>query len=88
MPQADASIVAKLKRLFLFVSGVAVLVIGFINPFHVSLLRRAAVIAGGLLAINAATIYYWPIFRKRREQQDREMDELERELDKAERDSK
>jgi Flp pilus assembly protein TadB len=88
MPRTGLSTVAKLKNLFLFTCGVAMLVLGVINPLHASLLRRTAAIIGGILEISAATMYYWPNLRERREQQDRELDEVERELDEAERDSK
>ena len=88
MAQAKPKVSATLNRLLVFLAGIAALVVGLINPFQVPLWRRVTVIVFGLLMIGGSSMYYWPLYRKQREQMDREIDELDREMDQVDRDSR
>jgi hypothetical protein len=78
-----------LLRLFGLCGGLGLVVLGLIGRNaagdKVQLWRRGAVIAGGLFFLYCGSMYYWPKYRRVREQLDREWEQECREL---ERDSK
>jgi len=70
----EAPLKAKLTRLFSLVRGIAFVVLGLIgrspafNP--VALWRRLIAIAGGAFFLYRGSMYYWPKYRRMREERD------------------
>jgi hypothetical protein len=88
MPEPRLPITKTLQHTFWFLAGIAALVAAAINPLHVSSLRQIGIVAFGLVWLLTSTMYYWPVFRKRREELNKDMDEMEKELDDVDRSSK
>jgi hypothetical protein len=88
MAQPKSSLASTLERLLLFCGGIFIVVAALFNPRSMSLLPRAITILGGALAISLASMPYWPVYRKWREELDREIDDQERELNEAGNNSK
>jgi hypothetical protein len=72
---------ATLRRFFWLSVGIVFIAIGLIGigPAHAQLSPSRRVIAGvaGLFFVYCGSLYYLPKYRKRREELDKELDELE-----------
>ena len=88
MPEPRLPLTKTLQPIFWFLAGIALLILAVTNPRDVSPLRRTATGAGALLMLFISTRYYWPVYRKRREQLYRELDDMERESDELDRGAK
>jgi hypothetical protein len=82
-----------LTRLFGLGAGLMLVTLGLIGRKNTTgeqlvLWKRAIVIAMGTFCLYCGAMYYFPKHRKMRAALDQELDQLERESDDAERDSK